>query len=862
MKRTEFLYQKMKEELKRAEIEENTPIPQVIIENLNPKLFLRTYQKNAFRYFINYWEKEFVGKPSRHQLLFLMATGSGKTLIIAGLILYLYQQGYRNFLFFVNSRNIVLKTQTNFIDDSSVKYLFNESILIDNKKVNFKEVENFQGISSDSINIVFETIQNLHDKLNNPRENSLTYDDFQGKKVVLISDEAHHINVETKVKPNEEEKKMINSWENTVKKIFSTNPQNVLLEFTATLDLENPLILKKYAERLICYYPLEKFREDFYSKDVEILQDNHFSTFDRALQAVLLSQYRRKVFEKNKKPIKPVVLFKSKKIEESQVFQKEFNKKIKSLTAEKINEIKANSKSEIIEKMFKYFEDNEIILDNLAIELREAFSEEKTISVNSKEESEEKQIIVNTLESPNNGYRAIFAVNKLNEGWDVLNLFDIVRLYDTRDAKSNKPGKTTIQEAQLIGRGMRYCPFEFENLDPEQNFKRKFDSDLQNEMRICETLYYHSANEVKYISELKSVLKREGIIRDNSVKRSLIIKEDLKSTNFWEKGSLFRNERIKKFPRGLNSLPSEMRKEHYQAFFRAGLTFSSSFFEEETEKFLDPQEKFPFLLEKFSSKEVRRKAIDRLISFYSFSNLKKHFPRIKKLDEFILEKRFLGNIQIKVKAFPYQIKNRKPRDELTVALQVFKQISLKLKKEFQEYRGSEEFKQYPINKEIRNKVLLFDNEGLGKPIDTIDLSKKPWYVFNDCYGTSEEKHFVEYIDEMESKILENWDEFYLIRNERFFKLYNFKDGESFEPDYVLFLQSKNEHLYYQVFIEPKGAVWEEKWKQDFLVSLKKEYEVEKLWENGKCIVWGMPFYSKEKEEIFDKKFKEMILVKN
>jgi type III restriction enzyme len=140
-----------------------------------------------------------------------MATGSGKTLIIAGLILYLYQQGYRNFLFFVNSRNIVLKTQVNFIDDSSIKYLFNESILIDNKKVNFKKVENFQGIGSDSINIVFETIQNLHDKLNNPRENSLTYDDFQGKKVVLISDEAHHINVETKIKPNEEEKKMINS---------------------------------------------------------------------------------------------------------------------------------------------------------------------------------------------------------------------------------------------------------------------------------------------------------------------------------------------------------------------------------------------------------------------------------------------------------------------------------------------------------------------------------------------------------------------------------------------------------------------------------------------------------------------------
>ena len=50
-------------------------------------------------------------------------------------------------------------------------------------------------------------------------------------------------------------------------------------------------------------------------------------------------------------------------------------------------------------------------------------------------------------------------MQKLNEGWDVLNLFDIVRCYTTRDAKAGKPGKTTVAEAQLIGRGARYFPF-------------------------------------------------------------------------------------------------------------------------------------------------------------------------------------------------------------------------------------------------------------------------------------------------------------------------------------------------------------------------------------------------------------------
>jgi len=60
---------------------------------------------------------------------------------------------------------------------------------------------------------------------------------------------------------------------------------------------------------------------------------------------------------------------------------------------------------------------------------------------------------LNALEDRNNEIRVIFAVDKLNEGWDVLNLFDIVRLYDTRDGKDNKVGKTTMAEAQLIGRG-------------------------------------------------------------------------------------------------------------------------------------------------------------------------------------------------------------------------------------------------------------------------------------------------------------------------------------------------------------------------------------------------------------------------
>ena len=101
------LQQVLIEELGKQPIE-RTPVPATIANNLKPQFTTRPYQERAFKLFTNYWEQTFEGKPrANHQLLFHMATGSGKTLIMAGLITYLYSQGYRNFLFFVNSVNVI-----------------------------------------------------------------------------------------------------------------------------------------------------------------------------------------------------------------------------------------------------------------------------------------------------------------------------------------------------------------------------------------------------------------------------------------------------------------------------------------------------------------------------------------------------------------------------------------------------------------------------------------------------------------------------------------------------------------------------------------------------------------------------------
>ena len=472
-------------------------IPDFVTENLNSDFELREYQKEAFTRFFHCYNGDYENKEYPLHFLFNMATGSGKTLVMAGLILYLYEQGYRDFLFFVNSTNIIEKTKDNFLNNLSSKYLFDNKIFFNNTQTQVKKVDNFDGVSDKDINICFTTIQKLHSDLYNEKENSLTLEDFRDKRIVLISDEAHHGQVKTKNGQKEIFKKP--NWENTVEKIFKQNSGNLLLEFTATMDFMDRNIVDKYRSKVIYRYDLKEFRNDGYSKDIELLHTDT-DRKERIIQAIILSQYRQEVAGKYGISLKPVILFKAQKtIAQSQDNKKLFRKIVDNLSDKEIGNIEKISSVEILQKAFKFFKDNKITNAILVKKLKNGFSESKTLSVNEENEKEKYQLLLNSLEDKNNEIRAIFAVQKLNEGWDVLNLFDIVRLYETRDGKNNKPGKTTISEAQLIGRGARYYPFIINKTDDK--YKRKYDKDLQNDLRVLEELHYHSHNESRYIQK-------------------------------------------------------------------------------------------------------------------------------------------------------------------------------------------------------------------------------------------------------------------------------------------------------------------------------------------------------------------------
>ncbi|MED4922469.1 DEAD/DEAH box helicase family protein [Weizmannia sp. CD-2023] len=831
-------------------------LPKYIPDNLNPSFELRPYQKDAFCDFITYFENEALcRKPT--QTLFHMATGSGKTLIMAGLMLYLFKQGYRNFLFFVNLSNIVQKTKENFLNRTSSKYLFADEINIDGEKVKIREVNNFQASDPNEINICFTTIQGLHSDIWFVKENSVSIDDFRDNKIVLISDEAHHLNVDTR-RGNKKEIENYRSWESTVKSIFEMNNQNVLLEFTATCDLANENIKREYENKIIFDYPLKKFREDGYSKEIRTMRSD-IPIMERALQAIVLSQYRLKIFEDFRISCKPVVLFKAKTIAESKAFMKEFIDTVKNLNGSVLERLASITEIDTMKKVYSYFEKNGITFEQLAQEIKEAFGEDKCLSVNEDSEAEKNQIIVNSLEDADNPYRAIFEVRKLDEGWDVLNLFDIVRLYETRDAKNGVPGKTTIAEAQLIGRGARYYPFKVEEW--QNKYQRKFDKDLDHPLRVCEELYYHCQNESRYIAELYRALKEIGLYMENTVTRTYKLKDEFKADPLYQQGYVFYNERLIKNRSEVTGLSPTIRNHSYDVTIATGRAAEDTIMlgEEGTkESSVTTYTKHTSFAEmaRINYSLVHRAL--RKYDVFKFNRLKSYFPQLKSISQFIFDDNYLGNVKIDITS---RYEDPSPAILYEACVNVLKKIATSISSIEETYEGSKTFIAKYIREVFKDKRVNYTNPtdgGLGVSQNDstvpmawkLDLSKENWFVFEDNYGTSEEKAFIAYFKQYVDKLKAKYDKVYLIRNERQLAIYSFDGGERFEPDYLLFLHSPKVNGYeqLQIFIEPKGThlVKNDGWKEDFLLQLESNaIPVVKFADDNNYRIWGFHFFNRD-----------------
>ncbi len=849
-----FLYETVKGYFGERTIKQ-TPVPNFITDNLKPGFGQRPYQIESFQRYILCHTEVFEGRPKKpFHLLYNMATGSGKTLVMAGLMLYLYEKGYRNFLFFVNSNNIIKKTKDNFLNPQASKYLFNDKIVIDGKEVYIKETDTFESADDKNINIKFTTIQQLHIDLNNTKENSVTYEDFKDKKMVLIADEAHHLSSATR--SNED---LFGSWEGTVLEILNQNYDNILLEFTATLDYGNSEIVSKYKEKVLYRYDLAQFRKDKYSKEINLIR-SEYNQDNRIIQALILNLYRQELATASGINLKPVILFKAKRtVAESQQNKLNFHKLIEKLSNPTIENIRRNSTIPIITKAFTFFDSIGLNTGEITRRIKNHFKETNCLSANETEttdkkkkaEGERSDELLNTLENENNPIRAIFAVQKLNEGWDVLNLFDIVRLYEGQNTGGTNTtvGATTLSEAQLIGRGARYFPFALEG--GQDKYTRKYDDDQANDLKILEELYYHTKEDSRYISELKKALVESGIYEDEDklVTKQLTLKLDFKETEFYKTGQVVFNKKVEKSYNNVKSFADlGVSKRNLTYTLSSGIGRITGIFNTEEET----------TTVKVESKDIKLSAIPKHIvrfalaqnPFFYFDSLERYFPNVGSLSNFIDSTDYLGSLEITFNGSKTRLGDITNNDYLLSIQGLLQNIESEIKSNLTEFEGSNYINEY-VHKVFKDKQIKVYKDSERADGQETFVANEPWYVYNANYGTSEEKKFVELFQRRFEGLKEKFTNIYLIRNEREIKIID-KLGRAFEPDFVLFCkQKKGKELTYQIFIEPKGAhlIANDKWKEEFLKQIRDEEKIIKIYTDD-YVITGVPFYNYSNENEF------------
>ena len=857
-------------------------VPNYITDNLGYEL--RDYQKEAisrYLYFRDIYHPKDVLKS--HHLLWQMATGSGKTLIMASLILEMYKQGYRNFWFFVNSTDIITKTIDNFINSSARKYQFAPKIEIDGDIVEIKKVENFSVANTDAINIKFSTINILH-QISQPElssENSVSLEDIKDLPIVLIGDESHHLNASTK-----KEKETDSSWENSVRLLLKSNSKNRLFEFTATAELTDKNILEKYDNKLIYNYDLKRFRENKYSKDVFTNQiDIDLSEIERImLRVILISQYRKQIASNYKISMKPVIMFKSKQISENKINFDKFNTLISNLTETEIlkefnSVVSIKDNDNIWNKTITYFSDK---ANDLVMDIKEDFNiiTKKVVIHDTKNEKLPNQYkLLSTLENADNPVRVIFTVDMLKEGWDVLNLFDIVRLYDTRDGNRNKngnyvAGKSTISEAQLIGRGARYCPF---NCDVGDKYRRKFDHNENEPLRVLEQMHYHCKHNPEYISEIRNVLIKTGILWDDFTEITLKMKQKFIDGDYkhFQDKDVFVNEKMKKEDLGFEHIetienrikdckiklfPNFCEDDILDVYLPLGNSNQQKMFDKTIQN-VSKNNIFKInKLSEFCANNIIRWALNRNKNF-TFDKLKKAYPNLERMSDFITE---LGKKKVKIIGTQLQLDCLTPDELLFICQNVVNSISLEISAEQKQIVVTKYFNSFNVSEKFEKKIV----RKFSKPI--IKNYDFDWYVYENSVLTDVEISFVEWFENIYYDLEKiGWKDIFLIRNEKSVKLYSwfeFNIGDGFEPDFVLLMQKGG--VEYVFYIEPKGdwtldkndsSFGKEKWKQNFLLEIKKvvDSQQKSFNERPNWRLIGLPFYNEnvEVKKEFEKEFR-------
>ncbi|GAA6897645.1 DEAD/DEAH box helicase family protein [Helicobacter pylori] len=756
--------------------------------------------------------------------MFEMATGSGKTLVMAGLILECYKQGYQNFIFFVNSTSILEKTKLNFTDSTSSKYLFSENININDENTEIKSINNLNESHNGAINIYFSTIQGLFSLFTRAKENAISIEDLKDQKLVFLADEAHHLNTETKKKLNDAESNEKHNWESVVKLVLEQNKDNLLLEFSATIPNEKS-VKDKYENLKVITYTLKEFSENKFCKNIYSLSYENKESETRFLGACVSSLYKELLSQHyNIENFKPCILFKSERIEDSKENQERFNAFLENLNPLDLENF-FNHSCNAFFKDAKNFFDKQHYTPNLAALLQTKFKKSVQINTNNEKELEKSMLLLNSLEDRQNPKRVVFSVDKLNEGWDVLNLFDIVRL------KNKASQKDTTKDAQLIGRGARYYPFSYNDLKPNQIefYQRKFD--LFNPLSALERLDYHAVYDSEFIAKLNNELQDLGLGFANE-KQTIPLTPTKNLKCYYASNTKNKNKNL--FNKDYTDPVKVKLQSLHVPLFAFGVREKKVDFKEENKG--DKTYYIPHTLDKiplnYFLKALNLKNLD-------FKTLKKAFKKHAFNNKVEFIERYISPLKTNFH------KNQKFDDNKTLlklAVYIIENLKDTLLKEQDKYDVSAlELKEF----ETHNRSL--STSELEK-----DIPSYEWLLFKDMrkLDSGLERDFLDFINDHKEILDKKFKEWCVLRNDHFTELKVFCNIENspyyaqgFEPDFILFARThSDEFLGFTCYMEAKGEHLEHSnaWKEEFLEMLENAALKS---HNKKLDLKGLPFFT-------------------
>ncbi|TCP58471.1 hypothetical protein EV663_12518 [Rhodovulum bhavnagarense] len=414
-----------------------------------------------------------------------------------------------------------------------------------------------------------------------------------------------------------------------------------------------------------------------------------------------------------------------------------------------------------------------------------------------------------------------------------------------------------MSEAQLIGRGARYYPFAHPEDDDLPRDRRKFDLDAENDLRILEQLHYHCSHNPRYIDDIKKALRNVGLIDETARKVTLRVKDSFKDTDFFRRGHVWVNRRIRNARDEIDKLSDYMddRALDYGAFLSGRVIETGAF---DGDRVIDTgageQTARTMSLTELGVSTVRF-ALDGM-PFFTFERLQELFPSLRSRSQFITDIDFLGGVTITLRGRERHLMSLSPADRLDVARFALRKVEGTIKATKVDFRGTREFEPYMIRETLTDRTLKIGVQGeQGRPwsesevpgADAIDLHAEDWHVFDESYGTDQEKHLIRFIHDHKDLLRKRFEEFYLVRNEKMVTIYSFDSGRAFEPDFILFLRERGDDAIttIQVFIEPKGRklMPDEQWKEDFLAQIGEEFELATLFRGQDYLIRGLPFYN-------------------